>query len=202
MIADYDDPVFFSDGLYWHNDGGYWYSSRVYNGGWARVDRPPERFRTINTRTYVHYRPAGYVPRASRPERNATVHENVNIHETVHTPPAPHETVNVHENVNIHETVHTNNPPPPAHNNAGTSKQATTPAAPINKASTSSTPPKKEEVARRSVVEPVAQSGHGSNGRRIRSWGCGGLGRSRHPRLRARVARPLGRFCARDQEIA
>ena len=29
VIADYDEPVFFSDGLYWRYSGGYWYRSPV-----------------------------------------------------------------------------------------------------------------------------------------------------------------------------
>jgi len=66
VIYDYDQPVFYSDGYYWRQDGGIWYSSRVHTGGWGRVERPPERFRTIQTSAYVHYRPAGYVPRNQR----------------------------------------------------------------------------------------------------------------------------------------
>jgi len=66
VIYDYDQPVFYSDGFYWRQDNGIWYSSRVHTGGWGRVERPPERFRTIQTSAYVHYRPAGYVPRNQR----------------------------------------------------------------------------------------------------------------------------------------
>src|SRR5690348_15090922 len=35
VAVDYDYPVFFSDGAYWRYDGGVWYSSRAYSGGWA-----------------------------------------------------------------------------------------------------------------------------------------------------------------------
>src|SRR5438067_4557295 len=35
VIADYDYPVFFSDGAYWRYDGGVWYRSGYYTGGWA-----------------------------------------------------------------------------------------------------------------------------------------------------------------------
>jgi hypothetical protein len=62
VIYDYDQPVFFSDGFYWRQEGGIWYSSRVHTGGWGRAN-PPERFRTINSSAYVHYRPANYQPR-------------------------------------------------------------------------------------------------------------------------------------------
>lgn len=63
VIYDYDEPVFYSDGLYWRQEGGYWYSSRVHTGGWARVGAPPQRFATIQPHSYVHYRPANYTPR-------------------------------------------------------------------------------------------------------------------------------------------
>ncbi len=34
VIADYDQPIFFlGRRLYWRNDGGIWYSSRVHTGG-------------------------------------------------------------------------------------------------------------------------------------------------------------------------
>nr|HEX4313537.1 hypothetical protein [Kofleriaceae bacterium] len=60
VIADYNEPIFFADGFYWHSSGGHWYRSHDYRRGWvearggvpghvARIDHP-ERFR--------HYRPA------------------------------------------------------------------------------------------------------------------------------------------------
>jgi len=36
VVAEYDRPVFYSDGLYWRYDGSYWYRS-TYVGGWNRV---------------------------------------------------------------------------------------------------------------------------------------------------------------------
>src|SRR5207244_1286987 len=35
VIEDYDYPVFFSDGMYWRNDGGVWYSSSYHDRGWG-----------------------------------------------------------------------------------------------------------------------------------------------------------------------
>jgi hypothetical protein len=67
VIYDYNEPIFYSDGFYWRSYGGVWYSSRVHTGGWARVEAPPPRFRTIQPQAYVHYRPAGYVPRNQGP---------------------------------------------------------------------------------------------------------------------------------------
>jgi hypothetical protein len=37
VVDDMDYPVFFSDGFYWRNDGGYWYQSRDWRGGWIGV---------------------------------------------------------------------------------------------------------------------------------------------------------------------
>ncbi|HEX4416727.1 MAG TPA: hypothetical protein VH165_02460 [Kofleriaceae bacterium] len=65
VVADYDEPIFFSDGFYWANRGGVWYSSGWYRGGWTRADRVPEHVRGIsNPERFAHYRPAGYAPHA------------------------------------------------------------------------------------------------------------------------------------------
>jgi hypothetical protein len=64
VIADYDEPIFYSNGYYWWNYDGGWYRSNYYTGGWAYVDRPPTA--VINIRAplaYRHYRPHGYVVR-------------------------------------------------------------------------------------------------------------------------------------------
>lgn len=62
VIADYDEPIFFSNGYYWYNDNGYWYRSSYYTGGWAFVDSPPIAITRISRPyAYVHYRPNGYV---------------------------------------------------------------------------------------------------------------------------------------------
>jgi hypothetical protein len=64
VIADYDEPVFFSDGLYWRYSGGIWYSSGYWGGGWA-VGRPPYGIAHIDRPyAYAHYRPVGWHPRA------------------------------------------------------------------------------------------------------------------------------------------
>jgi hypothetical protein len=61
VIADYDEPIFFSDGLYWRSYGGAWYSSRVYNGGWAMNYNVPYGVRGIREPgAYAHYRGGGY----------------------------------------------------------------------------------------------------------------------------------------------
>ena len=35
VIADYDQPVFYSDNYYWRYDNGLWYRSGYLGGGWA-----------------------------------------------------------------------------------------------------------------------------------------------------------------------
>src|SRR5262245_34760742 len=57
VIADYDEPIFFSEGFYWRYDGGVWYRSRGYRTGWRVSYAVPVAVRRIdNPRAYVHYR--------------------------------------------------------------------------------------------------------------------------------------------------
>ena len=64
VVADYDEPVFFSDGFYWRFYDGYWYRSNNYATGWYFYERPPVAIVSINRPyAYAHYRPAGYVAR-------------------------------------------------------------------------------------------------------------------------------------------
>jgi len=63
VIADYDEPIFYSDGLYWRYYGGTWYRSPRYTGGWA-IGAPPMAVRRIDhPHAFVHYRPNGWVAR-------------------------------------------------------------------------------------------------------------------------------------------
>lgn len=67
VIADYDEPIFFSDGFYWWWYDGYWYRSTYYTGGWTYVASPPLfSARISQPHIYRHYRPQGFVHR-SRP---------------------------------------------------------------------------------------------------------------------------------------
>ena len=74
VVADYDQPVFFSDGFYWRYDAGYWYRSPYYNRAWVSVSTPPVAVRQIQRpEVYVHYhanarvrtREAGVMPQPS-----------------------------------------------------------------------------------------------------------------------------------------
>jgi len=71
VIADYDEPIFYTDGFYWRFYGGGWYRSNYYTGGWVYARPPVAVLRIDRPTAYVHYRPAGYVARrpAAYPER-------------------------------------------------------------------------------------------------------------------------------------
>ena len=76
VISDYDQPVFYSDNLYWRYDGGTWYSSRWHDRGWATSYNVPERVRRVDRpQSYVHYRGGARTeyrgePRREEPYRN------------------------------------------------------------------------------------------------------------------------------------
>jgi hypothetical protein len=73
VIADYDYPVFFSDGFYWRNDGGYWYRSPYYDRGWVGVSTVPYGLRGVRDPwRYSHYR-AGATWNGSRWEGGRAV---------------------------------------------------------------------------------------------------------------------------------
>src|SRR3569623_1019323 len=56
VVADYDEPVFYSDGMYWRSEGGIWYSSRYHNHAWVRVASPPVAGAHVeHPESYVHY---------------------------------------------------------------------------------------------------------------------------------------------------
>jgi hypothetical protein len=57
VIEDYEEPVFYSSNVYWRFNGGVWYQSRTYTGGWVRVTSPPSAIVRIQRPSmYVHYR--------------------------------------------------------------------------------------------------------------------------------------------------
>jgi hypothetical protein len=62
VVANYDYPVFYSQGYYWRHDGGIWLRSRVYNRGFVRVRTVPVVVRGIrNPHRYVRVRARGNV---------------------------------------------------------------------------------------------------------------------------------------------
>lgn len=64
VIADYNEPIFYSDGYYWRYNGGTWYRSSYYTGGWVYARPPVAVMRIDRPHAYVHYRPHGYVGRS------------------------------------------------------------------------------------------------------------------------------------------
>jgi hypothetical protein len=56
VIADLDEPIFYSGNYYWRNQGGFWYRSSSHTRGWARVEVAPVEIRAIERPSaYVHY---------------------------------------------------------------------------------------------------------------------------------------------------
>jgi hypothetical protein len=60
VIADYDEPIFYTGGFYWWNYGGGWYRSSSYTGGWAYASPPGSVTRIHDPYRYRHYRPSNY----------------------------------------------------------------------------------------------------------------------------------------------
>jgi hypothetical protein len=63
VIADYNEPIFYTDGFYWRFYGGTWYRSSYYTGGWVYARPPVAVLRIDRPYAYVHYRPAGWAGR-------------------------------------------------------------------------------------------------------------------------------------------
>jgi hypothetical protein len=94
VIADYEEPVFYTDNYYWRFYGGTWYRSGVHNGGWVVYNDIPYSVRRIDRPTaYVRYRPSGYVPRAQRRDPYVRDHRT---HDRGGYQPAPGPTVRDH----------------------------------------------------------------------------------------------------------
>ena len=76
VIADYDEPIFYSDDYYWRNEGGVWYRSKRHTSGWARAELVPPRIQTIERPSmYIHYRGEVAVP-----ESRHDMHEDAEEH--------------------------------------------------------------------------------------------------------------------------
>ena len=57
VVADYDQPVFYSENYYWRYDNGVWYRSNSHLRGWVRFEAVPARIRRIDRPTaYIRYR--------------------------------------------------------------------------------------------------------------------------------------------------
>src|SRR5678815_3573413 len=67
VIADYNEPIFYSDGYYWRYYGNTWYRSTYYTGGWVYAQPPVAVLRIDRPYAYRYYRPQGWV---GRPHHN------------------------------------------------------------------------------------------------------------------------------------
>jgi regulator of protease activity HflC (stomatin/prohibitin superfamily) len=57
VIADYDEPIFYTSNYYWRYDGGVWYRSSNHRSGWIRIELVPVVIRRIDRPTaYIHFR--------------------------------------------------------------------------------------------------------------------------------------------------
>jgi hypothetical protein len=60
VVANYGEPIFYSDGFYWRYYGGVWYRSSYYTGGWVYARPPVAVLRVPSPHSYVYYRPPGW----------------------------------------------------------------------------------------------------------------------------------------------
>jgi hypothetical protein len=54
VVAEQDEPVFYSDNYYWRYSGGVWYRSDRWGGGWIVYHSRPARF-------HASFRPHAYI---------------------------------------------------------------------------------------------------------------------------------------------
>lgn len=82
VVANYDEPVFYSDNYYWRYDNyGRWYRSTYYNGGW--IDGTPPRA-VLSIRSpyqYRHYRPQGYTVRRGYDHRDGRYYDRGRVYD-------------------------------------------------------------------------------------------------------------------------
>jgi hypothetical protein len=57
VVEDYDQPVFYSNNVYWRYNNGLWYQSRYHDRGFVYYSRPPRAVVSIQRPyAYVRYR--------------------------------------------------------------------------------------------------------------------------------------------------
>jgi hypothetical protein len=69
VVADYDEPVFYSDTYYWRQQDGVWYRSRHHTGGWVRAEAPSAVLSIQTPSMYAHYHGGGVVSAHEAHER-------------------------------------------------------------------------------------------------------------------------------------
>lgn len=56
VIANYREPIFYSDNYYWRYSGNVWYRSSIHTSGWVRYQAPSAIVRIERPSAYVYYR--------------------------------------------------------------------------------------------------------------------------------------------------
>jgi hypothetical protein len=86
VIADYDQPVFFSGGFYYRYENNVWYSSSYHDRGWSESREVPEHIRGIDhpTTGYVNV----HANVSARPGEVGYVRSKDQVH-IVHSAPPP-----------------------------------------------------------------------------------------------------------------
>ncbi len=92
VVADYDQPVFYSENYYWRYDNGVWFRSNNHVRGWVRFEAVPARIRRIERPTaYIRFRGEARGQARTPEVRDHRDHQPVvnNPPPVVHTPPPP-----------------------------------------------------------------------------------------------------------------
>jgi hypothetical protein len=67
VIADYREPIFYTDSYYWRYSSNVWYRSSIYTGGWVRYQAPAAIVRIERPSAYVYYRGSAHASTGSTP---------------------------------------------------------------------------------------------------------------------------------------
>ena len=71
VVANADEPIFYTENTYYLYRSDHWYRSSSHRGGWARIETVPEHVRRIEQpRAYVHYRHNPSAPRTTFNQRD------------------------------------------------------------------------------------------------------------------------------------
>jgi hypothetical protein len=90
VIADYDEPIFYSDNYYWRTDGGVWYRSSNYQRGWVRYEAAPAAVISIQQPSaYIHYHGEAHANPRREQREPAPPPPEVRDHREAMPPPPP-----------------------------------------------------------------------------------------------------------------
>ncbi len=56
VIANYDEPIFYSENYYWRYDNGFWLRSHTHSGGFVRYTAPRAIVQIERPSAYIRYR--------------------------------------------------------------------------------------------------------------------------------------------------